>query len=238
MAETIKIPKFRKVGRVEPWMQGNEYFERIPQAEELFFSSRESDHVVLDALMDYHETVGEISDELKNLIYEKAKKIIPSADQNCGYVHDFLIYCSHDFHVRGDRRRQFHQDVEDVSRYIDLFAGKSDRLLRWAKWKGERLPSHLEDTIDDPDALLEYAVEVVKGRVPEHLENVFHKDVHVATRYAFAVIRGFAPCKLPDHLHNAVILESFKNPDDREIKNYMMASESDPNKVGNQASED
>jgi hypothetical protein len=69
--------------------------------------------------------------------------------------------------------------------------------------------------------------------VPVAFADVFLKDVHSATAYAFEVIRGFAPVKLPDTLHNFVIMESFKNPNDYQIKIYMKASESDPNKTGN-----
>jgi hypothetical protein len=221
--ETIKIPKFRKVGRIVSWMQKNEYCESIPQAEELFLNSNEDAVDILYALIGYHEQIGfDLSPELQNLLYVKAQEAIVPADEHMSHVSTFLRYC-HNLQVEDDR----------VSKYLDLFAGKSEKLVRWAIWSGERLPKHLEDTIDSPYDLLRYATDVVRGRIPEHLENVFHKDIHVATQYAFDVIRGFAPCRLPDHLHNAVIMESFKDPDNYDIKNYMKASESDPNKTGN-----
>lgn len=223
MSKTIKVPKFRKVVRIASWMQKNEYYESIPQAEELFLNSNEDAADILCALIRYHEQIEvDLSPELQNLLYVKAQTAIVPADEHMEYVNTFLRYC-HNLQVEDDR----------VSRYLDLFAGKSEKLVRWAMWSGERLPKHLEDTIDSPYDLLRYATDVVRGRVPDHLENVFHKDISIATQYAFDVIRGFAPCKLPDHLHNAVIMESFKDPDNCYVKNYMKASESDPNKAGN-----
>jgi len=207
-------------------MEKNEYYERIPHVEDQFFTTNEEAHIVLEALIDYHGHVeNRFPDKLKDLVYIKAKEAIVPVDEDREFVHHFLRYCRNLLSAGEDEDR--------VNKYLDLFAGKSARLVQWSFWSHERLPQHLEDTISDPSELLAYAVDVVKGRVPEHLESVFHNDIHYAVRYAFDVIRGFAPVKLPDHLHNAVVLESFKDPDDYDIKNYMKASESDPNKTGN-----
>jgi hypothetical protein len=217
-----KIPKFRRVGRVAPWMEKNEYYERIPQAEALFLYSKENDSDVLCALIDYHAYVSDkFPPGLEVLLYEKAKEVIPSGFGNQSYVIHFFNYCRD---IKDDEKR---------NKYLDLFIGKSDLLVRWARLCNERLPVHLEDSINDPYELLDYATDVLKGRLPVHLENVFHKDIETATRYAFEVIRHYASVKLPDHLHNAVVMESFKCPDNTYIKNYVKASENDPNKMGN-----
>lgn len=227
MEETVKIPKFRKTGRIASWMDKNEYTFRMPEEiENLFFTTKEDAEEVLINLTEYHRQIDEpLPENLENLLYEKAKETIPKAEENLSFVYDFLGYCF--------RGVSCADNTESFQKYIDLYKGKSTHLVQWAKWTNKRLPTHLEDSIDDPQELLDYAKEVVKGRVPSHLEDVFFKDVHVATQYAFDVIRGFAPVKLPDALHNFVIMESYKNTDDYQIKTYMKASESDPNKTGN-----
>jgi hypothetical protein len=221
--EAVKVPKFRKVSRVVPWMLLNEYEERIPQVEALFLTTKEKPGILLKALTDYENMVSNngFPQELKDLIYEKAKEYIPTASENDDIVQDFL----HTVHNTDDK--------ELAQKYLDLFAGKSSILVQYSKWNRTRLPTHLEDSINDPGELLTYATEIVKGRLPSHLEDVFHKDVDYAIQYAFEVIRGFAPVKLPDNLHNFIVMESFANPDNHYIKNYMNASENDPNKTGN-----
>jgi len=222
MSETIKIPRFRKVGRISTWMEKNEYSESNPEIEKLFFSTNEPAEDVLVALISYNDMVSDMRQELKDLLYDKAVICIPPANQNLTYVQEYKAYC-------------YRLWIDDTleQKYIDLFKGKSGCLGDWAGMTDERLPDYLEDSIDDPDVLLDYSKRVLRGRLPSHLEDVFFKDVRVATEYAFEVIRGFAPVKLPDALHNFVIAESFRNPDDRRIKTYMKACESDPNKTGN-----
>ena len=222
MADAIKVPKFRKVSRIASWMEKNMYYDRIPQAEELFLKTNDDAHIVLSSLIDYQDKIdGDLPKELQDLLYSKAKESIPPADENIDYLIKFFRYCHNNIHK------------DYINKYLDLFEGKSERLMQWAQWTNERLPTHLEDSISDPQILLQYAVEILKGRLPTHLEDVFHKDVHAATGYAFGVIRGFAPVRLPDNLHNFIIMESFKQPNDRYIKDYMRACESDPNKIGN-----
>lgn len=229
--ETIKIPKFRKTGRIADWMEKNDYEERMPkEIEDLFFNSKEEPHIVLSSLIKYHHKIGleSVPQELEDLLYEKAKASIPNLESSNSIVWDFRSFV---FDFRGYSNHN--AEGFNVQRLVDLLKGKSEHLLQWAIWTDQRLPTHLEDSLDDPDCLLQYSKEVLKGRLPSHLEDVFHKDVHAATEYAFDVIRGFAPVKLPDALHNFVIMESFKTPNDQSIKNYMKASESDPNKIGN-----
>lgn len=230
MEETVKIPKFRKTSRIAPWMEKNEYEGRLPEeVENLFFNTKESAEEILISLTDYHDRIDQsLPENLENLLYEKAKETIPNAAENLSFVYDFLRYCWNTV-VEFEKK--------DAQKYIDLYKGKSTHLVQWARWTDKRLPDYLEDSIDDPVELLDYAKVVVRGRLPSHLEDVFFKDVHMATQYAFDVIRGFAPVKLPDALHNFVIMESYKNTDDYQIKTYMKASESDPNKTGNSGEE-
>lgn len=107
----------------------------------------------------------------------------------------------------------------------DAMAGNNDALLKLARMEGKRLPKHLEDTLNDPPTCLTYAKEILKGRLPEHLEMVFLKDYRYAYRYAFDVIRGFATVQLPGELHSLMLMKSFENPNDHQIKEYISACE-------------
>ena len=231
----VKIPKFRKTSRIASWMEKNEYEGRMPkEVENLFFTTKESATEILNSLTDYHDRIDQfLPEELENLLYEKAKESIPNADESFSF--EFLNYLRNRSAYEDDNydERFSDESLSNIQKYIDLYKGKSSQLVRWAVWTNKRLPAHLEDSISDPEELLTYSKEVLRGRLPSHLEDVFLKDVHTATQYAFDVIRGFAPVKLPDTLHNFVIMESFKNPNDHQIKTYMKASESDPNKIGN-----
>jgi hypothetical protein len=115
---------------------------------------------------------------------------------------------------------------------VDSLAGDSRNLYRWSNEVG-RLPTHLEDTISEPRFLFLYAKEILCGRLPSHLEAGFFGDSYHLGRYAFDIIRGFAPVRLPEELHNCMVMKSFEEPDNEHIRAYMDACESDPNMVGN-----
>lgn len=114
------------------------------------------------------------------------------------------------------------------TRLWDNLAGNSQALLRYASQiiKG-RLPKHLEDTLDDPRVCLTYAKDILKSRLPEHLENVFLKDVDCAYNYAFTIIRGFSSPKLPEVLHSMMLMKSYdpNHVNDRYIKEYVRECE-------------
>lgn len=91
-----------------------------------------------------------------------------------------------------------------------------------------RLPAELEESIDEPGCLYEYARNVVKGRLPESLELVFLKDWRFAIRYAFDVVRAYASVQLPDELHTMLVMKSYENPNDNEIKHYIRETNKTP----------
>lgn len=68
------------------------------------------------------------------------------------------------------------------------------------------LPKYLEDSIRTPIVALNYAIHVLKGRLPSHLEDVLAGDTECMVRYAFDVIRAHSSPRLPDNLHAAVML--------------------------------
>lgn len=213
-----KIPKFRKVTRIMPWIWRNEYLLEPEQLEDLFLSSKEPAEVILDVLCKYANLTN-LSPKLKDLVYVLSKEVIPDSPESLRIVLDVFHYL--DF-----------LDKEKQLEYLNLFKGKSYHLVDWARRNG-RLPKNLEDSLDNPPDLVDYAVWVLKGRLPEHLEEHLHKNVFFAIKYGIEVMRNFSSPRLPESLHNLVIMKSFENPDDDLIKNYVKASENDPSKLNN-----
>ena len=211
--ETLKIPKFRTATRLVAWMEQNGHRLnpcRLPEdREQVFFrTKKETPQELAACVASYAHRVGKLEPRFEELL--KAN-------------HDSVIS-----YVQAVRPRE--QEVsEDL---IDSLAGDSRSLFRLGKEIG-RLPKHLEDTFGDPRFAFLYAKEVLRGRLPSHLEDVLFKDAYYAAKYAFDVIRGFAPVRLPDELHAFMVMKSFENPGDDNIRAYMEASESDPNRVGN-----
>jgi len=102
-------------------------------------------------------------------------------------------------------------DREVPERVLRSFVGKDGYFINLSHQVG-RLPSYLEETISDPSVALNYARYVVKGRLPEKVEEVFLNAPSLAVRYAFEVVRGFASVRLPDIIHNALVMQSAVEP--------------------------
>lgn len=126
-------------------------------------------------------------------------------------------------------------DVEAVERHMNFvgsrgckldedfhecFMGHGPRLLRLAQHLRRRLPEHLEITWNEPISLVEYATSYVRARLPDQLEEVLATDHKSMVKYAFGIIRAYASPRLPDSLHQAVLLKSFEYPGDSDIKRY------------------
>lgn len=218
--EKVKIPKFRNPRRLVDWVKKNRgvFKGRLPEErEQVFFKSKTEPRTVATLVLQYYRY---ISSSIEGPLPEKFENLLRPN-------HSALLCYLRDIHSNG-----YNVDPS----LLDELKGDSNHLLQWASYTETRLPKHLEDSIDDPDCMLRYSTDVLCGRLPEHLEKVFFKDAEAASQYAFQVIRGFAPIKLPDDLHTFMVMKSFEEPDNRYIKQYMEASEDDPNKTGNHAS--
>lgn len=219
MNDTVQIPRFRSARRLVEWMERNWYRwvsegqrPRLPPDRERVFlrTKKERPEEVAACVARYSGWAGRLSPEVEEVLR-------PHRDSLVAYLKNV--------HHVGD---------EIPLRLLDDLKGDNRSMWRVAKSIG-RLPEHLEDTMGEGEAKYAflYAKEVLRGRLPRHLEDVFFKDVHHAAKYAFEVIRGFSSVKLPDELHAFMVMKSFENPEDEDIRAYMDASESDPSKVGN-----
>lgn len=211
MSETLVIPKFRNTSRLVQFVAKNwsSINSRLPpDREEVFFKTKEEPARVATNLYAYSNYVGKMPERFEELLKANKQSLL-------NYI------------VRMDNTGLHCEAL------LDDLRGHGMLLYRWAKSTDKRLPEHLEGSIEDPNPAYYYAKEVIRGRLPAHMEKVFFKDPYWASKYAFDVIRGFAPVKLPDDLHSFMVLKSFEDPDDDTIKAYIEASENDPNKSGN-----
>lgn len=207
---TKVAPKFRSVRRLIAWMQSNwSRLEgrRLPSdVEQVFFRTKmDTPEDVAKCVARYSGFAGRLEAEFENLLK-------PSHDALVDYIAN----------VEG----KVGLDL------LSVLSGDSRNLYRAAKVIG-RLPESLESTIKEPRHAFLYAKEVLCGRLPAEMEQVFFGDPYHAAKYAFEVIRGFSPCKLPEALHSMMIMASFEDPENDHIKTYLQASESDPSKFGN-----
>jgi hypothetical protein len=186
----------------------------------------------------YSETVvrGRLPEEMELRIFsrESAYQVFQYA-KNCrflpeGHLHECLKGSPNAIVEHMKWIRNSASALPDDLR--DSLVGDDDSLLEWAKLHG-RLPEHLERTLTKPKVCLEYATRVLRGRLPPEVESCLLNDHKAAISYAFNVIRGFAPCRLPEEIHASIVMKSFEHTDDGDIKKYIAACDSDPNRMGN-----
>jgi hypothetical protein len=210
--KAMNVPKFRSTTRLVRWVSKNHQTTRIPfDRESLFLNGKETQSLRAANLANYACYVGRAK-ELEGILvgeHQAALSYLKAA-----YSREKVV-------------------CEEV---LPILKGHADCLYQWGRHIG-RLPKELEDSFlgapDSPRYGFLYAKEVLRGRLPEHLEEILESSSHFAAKYAFEVIRGFSSCRLPDALHNMMLMRSFENPSDRNIAAYVEASENDPSKVGN-----
>jgi hypothetical protein len=216
MNETLRIPRFRSAKRLVQWMERHWYSVeggRLPlDRERCFFRTKNEDRPEVAACVAKYARWAGRMPECEGLLL--------------GHNDSVLIYLRH---VRNKGA-----DVSEV--LVDSLAGDNRNLYRWARDFG-RLPKHLEDTMTESRFLFLYAKEVLRGRLPSHLEFRLIGDDYHSGKYAFDIIRGFAPVRLPDEMHNFMLMKSFEEPDNEYVRAYIEACDSDPNEVGNSESE-
>lgn len=212
MNETKRIPKFRSARRAVEWLKRERWNDgpnRLPaDREEVFFKEDSDLKQQAHHVFAYSQYVGErLSPRFESILIHNHTCLLNYMKINLGKEDDLSL--------------------------LENLKGDSQHLYHWAAWTGRRLPSHLEESIEEPYYALKYATEVVRGRLPEKMEKVFFKSAQHASEYAFEVIRGFSPIRLPDDLHAFMVMKSFESPNNSYIKEYMEACDDDPNKEGN-----
>jgi hypothetical protein len=210
MDTELKIPKFRATGRLVKFVR--EHFsgigaKRLPaDREEVFFTSKESALQIASNLVEYSLRVGPMPPRFEKLLLGHSELVVKYA-----------------------RQLMMRHETKLSDELADSLLGNSRELLSYARVAG-RLPKHLEDSLREPRYCLSYAKDILQSRLPKHLEDVFLGDAYHTSQYALKVVRGFASALLPDSLHNFMVMKSFEDPSDEDIKQYMEAAASDPNK--------
>ena len=209
MDTELKIPKFRATSRLVKFVREHSSYKanRLPaDREEVFFTSKESAGQIASNLVDYSVWVGPMPTRFEKLLLGHPEMVVK-------YARNLIT--------------RYETNLSEE--LADSLLGNSKELVAYAGVAG-RLPKHLEDSLREPRHCLTYAKNILESRLPKHLEDVFLGDVYYANQYAFKVIRGFASARLPDSLHNFMVMKSFEDPSDEDIKAYMEAAASDPNK--------
>jgi hypothetical protein len=153
------------------------------------------------ALAEYASNAGLLGPHLEEIIMSNADslmKYIGVIDRNGGEIHE---------------------------RFLRAMVGQDRHFSSLSKFLKGRLPDYLEESISDPSVALDYARSVLKGRLPERVESVLQNDERYAVRYAFEVVRGFASPRLPDAVHSFLVMKSFEDPDNHEIRKYIQEVE-------------
>lgn len=201
MNSVVKIPKFRTLNGLVIWVVNHRWDQRLdPDRERLFFTSKETPEKRAHYLCVYAQHVGKLDYALEKLL-----------------VHDARFLIDYQRRIAADGHGILPDDI------IGSLKGKGRHLVALARVVG-RLPDWLEDSIEEPEHLLSYSKMILMGPLPDHLLGRLKKDVNIAIKYAYEVVRGFAPCRLPDDLHAFVYLKSFENPDNEKIKQYVRDS--------------
>jgi len=104
---------------------------------------------------------------------------------------------------------------------LKALAGHDTTYMEVSRMLGGLLPKYLEDTITTPRVALWYASKILKGRLPSHLEEVLLGDADCAAGYAFDVVRAYSSPRLPDVLHNSILMRSYSDPNNQLIRQYV-----------------
>jgi hypothetical protein len=104
---------------------------------------------------------------------------------------------------------------------LKALAGHDSTYIEVSRMLGGRLPKYLEDTITTPSVALWYASSVLKSRLPSQIEEVLLGDADCAAKYAFDVVRAYSSPRLPDVLHNSILMRSYSDPNNQLIRQYV-----------------
>lgn len=168
-----------------------QHFGRLPER-------MESKIVEPNLLADYSSRVGPLEPRLEDLILQDGHATMKYIDT------------------------LYNHQREISERYLRAMVGHDGHFVKLAtQYLNRRLPDYLEESIDSPEVALNYARNVVKGRLPSKVEEALQKDHRYAVKYAFEIIRGMADPRLPDSIHAFVVMKSFENPHDMEIRRYI-----------------
>ena len=116
------------------------------------------------------------------------------------------IYCSRN-HAIDRRLSRIFKREKDM---------KVSELAYRKAWRaGKRLPELEYIIMTDPQIACFYAEDIIKGRWIE-AEDIIMNDPHETYCYAIQVIKG----KLPEKIHNMMLLHAIKDPDNCYVKEY------------------
>jgi hypothetical protein len=166
---------------------------RLPShLEEVVFNllKETPDRLIANWLINYSRIVKKLPQKFENLFFKIVKE---NKDWGADRVLSYFSNC----------QEPFPEEIENI-------LWQSDSAYTYAiickkripqKYEKERFENFLEHEI------INYSLIIFKGRLPENLEALLAEDIRSAVYYAKKIMFG----KLPDNVHNALLLKSFEN---------------------------
>lgn len=155
-----------------------------------------NDRTIVNWIISYKQSVGEITDRMQNILVGRLKKRLASKyDWGVERALKYAYLCGNA--IPGDLERALWSNEYSAFKY--------------AMQSGKRVPPDLEpkaiSEFFDEDEVVSYSMKMFKGRLPSELECLLANKPDAALEYARKVIMG----RLPEALHTAMIMKSFEN---------------------------
>jgi len=154
------------------------------------------DRVVVNWIISYRQSVGEITPRMQKIIVTRLKSHVGSRyDWGVERALKYAYLCNNEI-------------PEDLERAI---WSNEYSAFKYAMQSGRRIPADLEPEIlskfFDEDEVASYSRKMFNGRLPPELERLLADMPDAALVYAKEIIIG----RLPEELHTAMIMKSFEN---------------------------
>lgn len=164
--------------------------------------------IAINSIITYSKFAKKISFDLENSFFELIKKIYNSQKDrldpsNAWLANRLIAYASEtEKALPEDLEKIIWQHKDSAFSYITLFNKKVP-----SEWEEEVFNSF------EPDEIIHYAISFFQGRLPENLEFLLLNDMEKCYVYSKEICFG----KLPEKMHNALLLKSFEDFKEKEI---------------------
>lgn len=164
------------------------------------------DRTIVNWIISYKQTVGEITPRMQNILVNKLKNRLASKyDWGIERALKYALLCENVI-------------PEDLER--SLWSNEYSA-FKYAVQSGKRVPPDLEpkaiSEFFDEDEVVSYSMKMFGGRLPFELECLLANKPDAALEYAKKIIIG----RLPEALHTAMIMKSFENGANDSVSEYL-----------------
>jgi hypothetical protein len=155
-------------------------------------------------MLEYAKTFGRLSPRMEGVFVDMVCEEMGGAYSWTGDA--ALKYCAYCPEVPEKLIAAIWSDVYSAINYAVLY--------------GRRIPPDKEaeavKAMDEKD-FVSYCQNCFKGRAPEEVDEVIVGETDILLKYATDVLHG----RLPGPLHSAMVMKSFEDPDDQNLRQYV-----------------